>query len=273
MGVRHWRGAARGIVVVRRLGSGGLAAIMVLFLVLPVLSLVVSVTPAAIGQAITDTAFRSALWLSVRTTLLSQLIAVGTGTALAWRVLALRPRWRRLIIIVVHLPVVIPPAVIGVAFLWALGRNGLLGQPLFAIGVSIPFTPLAVVLAQVAVSAPLYVLGATAAFGGVNPDLITVARTLGASRAGAFFRVVLPIALPGMSSAATLAWARALGEFGATLLFAGNLSGRTQTLPLLILTAMEADVQLAVAVALILAAIAALSLVAVRLIPSLYVPA
>ena len=248
----------------RRLGSGTLAGVMVLLLLLPVLSLALSVTPAAIGQAVADPRFRSALWLSLRTTAVSQLLAVVTGTALAWRVLTLPPRVRRLVVAVVHLPVVIPPAVIGVALLWSLGRNGLLGGVLSAFGLSIPFTPLAVVLAQVAVSAPLYVLGATAAFGAIDADLLTVARTLGASRNGAFFRVAVPLALPGMSSAASLAWARALGEFGATLLFAGNLSGRTQTLPLLILTAMEADVQLAVAVALILAAIAALSLVAVR---------
>ncbi len=257
----------------RRIGSGALAAVILLLLLLPVVSLMLSVSPAALGEAVADPRFRSALWLSLRTTAISQLLAVATGTALAWWILALRPRWRRLIVTIVHLPVVIPPAVIGVALLWALGRNGILGQALSAAGISIPFTPSAVVLAQLAVSAPLYVLGATAAFGGVDPDLLTVARTLGASRAGAFFRVALPLALPGMSSAASLAWARALGEFGATLLFAGNLSGRTQTMPLLILTAMEADVQLAVAVALILAAIAALSLVAVRSLPSRYVVA
>ncbi|MEZ4463608.1 MAG: ABC transporter permease subunit [bacterium] len=142
---------------------------------------------------------------------------------LAWR-LAARPA-PGLVEILVSLPVVIPPAVLGVALLATFGQQGLLG------GSGLPFTEAAVIVAQVVVAAPFYVQGAAAAFRKVDADLLLVARTLGAGRARTFFGVALPAALPGLLAGAALAWARALGEFGATLLFAGNLSGRTQTMP------------------------------------------
>jgi molybdate transport system permease protein len=125
-----------------------------------------------------------------------------------------------------------------------------------------------VLLAQIVVSAPFYVQAAANAFRRVDIDVLIVARTLGASPNAAFFRVAVPIALPGLVVGMSLAWARALGEFGATLLFAGNLSGRTQTMPLAILTALESDVQLAVVFSLVLAAMGGLVLVGLRLAPS-----
>jgi molybdate transport system permease protein len=168
----------------------------------------------------------------------------------------------------VDLPIVVPPAVVGIALLLTFGRSGLLGAPLTALGIQIPFTTIAVVLAQVVVSAPFYVQAAAAAFRRVDPDLLIVARSLGQRPRGAFFGVALPLALPGLMGGAALAWARALGEFGATLLFAGNLPGITQTMPLAIYAALEVDVRVAVALSLALAAVSVLLLLALRAAPT-----
>jgi molybdate transport system permease protein len=135
------------------------------------------------------------------------------------------------------------------------------------LGVQIPFTTIAVVLAQIVVSAPFYIQAAAAAFRRVDPDLLLVGRTLGQSSSGAFFRVAVPLALPGLISGAALSWARALGEFGATLLFAGNLTGTTQTMPLAIYMALESDVRVALALSLVLAAVSVLLLFGLRLAP------
>jgi molybdate transport system permease protein len=155
----------------------------------------------------------------------------------------------------------------GIALLETFGRNGLFGPALVAFGLQIPFTTVAVVLAQVVVSAPFYVQAAASALRRVDTDLLIVARTLGQTQRGAFFRIAVPMALPGLIGGAALAWARALGEFGATLLFAGNLPGTTQTMPLAIYMALESDVRVAVALSLVLAAMSVFLLLALRLAP------
>lgn len=163
----------------------------------------------------------------------------------------------------------IPPAVIGLALLQTFGRMGFVGAWLSTKGIFIAFTPAAVVLAQVTVSAPYFIQAASNAFREVTPDTLVVARTLGASSSTAFLRVALPIALPGVVVGASLAWARALGEFGATLLFAGNLPGHTQTMPLAIFYALESDVRMAVVLATMLVGLGGVLLLSLRLIPSL----
>jgi molybdate transport system permease protein len=165
---------------------------------------------------------------------------------------------------VVELPVVLPPAVAGVALLLAFGRRGLLGPALGAVGVGVPFTRAAVVLAESFVAAPFYVQAAVAAFRRLDPDLVLVARTLGASRPRVFFTVAIPVSWPALAGGAALSWARALGEFGATLMFAGNLSGRTQTLPLAIYTALESDLRTAQSLSIVLVAVAFALLVGIR---------
>jgi molybdate transport system permease protein len=195
------------------------------------------------------------------TSLVALVVVVALGTPLAW---LLAQRERRVIEILVELPVVLPPAVLGVALLLAFGRHGLLGPFLERAGLSVAFTPAAVVLAQIVVAAPFYVLAATSAFRALDRELLVVARTLGASPARAFFRVALPITRPALLRGATLAWARALGEFGATLLFAGSLAGRTMTLPLAIYAALESDLRAARAIALVLVVVAFALLFAVR---------
>jgi len=246
------------------------AAPMLALLVLPLVALVWASSPADLAAGVRNPLFGPALWLSARTTLISLGVVVCTGTPLAWWLANTGGRRASLVEVLVDLPVVVPPAVLGIALLETFGRGGMLGPLLSSLGLQIPFTAGAVVLAQVVVAAPFYVQSAAAAFRRVDPDLLLVARTLGQSSSGAFFRVALPLALPGMLAGAALSWARALGEFGATLLFAGNLPGTTQTMPLAIYTALESDVRAALALSLVLAAVGVILLVALRFVPRLW---
>jgi molybdate transport system permease protein len=239
-------------------------ATLLAILVVPVAALVLSSSPRDLAAGVQHPLFGPALWLSLRTTIVSLLIVVATGTPLAWWLAATKSRSARFVEILVDLPIVMPPAVVGIALLETFGRAGLFGPFLQYWQLQIPFSTIAVILAQVTVSAPFYVQAAAAAFRRVDPDLLLVARTLGQSATGAFVRVAVPMALPGLIGGAALAWARSLGEFGATLLFAGNLPGTTQTMPLAILLALESDVRAALAISLVLAAAAVLLLLALR---------
>lgn len=249
-----------------RLAGQLLGGLLVALLALPVVALALSATPDAIAAGLDSPLFAPALWLSLRTTALSLLITVSCGTPLAWWLATTERRAARVVELLVELPIVMPPAVIGIALLYAFGRQGLLGPALDGVGLRLPFTEAAVVVAQVVVAAPFFVQAAANAFREIDDDLLIVARTLGASPAGAIARVAIPVALPGLAVGASLAWARALGEFGATLLFAGNLGGRTQTMPLAIFSALERDVRVALVFALVLAAVAAVLLLGLRLL-------
>ncbi|MED5373716.1 MAG: ABC transporter permease [Myxococcota bacterium] len=233
-------------------------------LLLPLLGLFTGSSPVALWAALQRPGTLEALGLSVWTSALALAISVLVGTPLAWWLSRPDARSSRPLSLLLELPLVLPPAVLGVALLQTFGRQGLLGPSLSSLGVEIPFTVAAVVLAQVVVGAPLYVLAASSSLREVDPELLLVARTLGASRWQAFTRVALPTALPGLVGAAGLAWARSLGEFGATLMFAGNLPGRTQTLPLAIFQALERDLEQAQAMALLLLAVALVLLLALR---------
>lgn len=246
------------------------AAPMLVILALPVAALLLSSSPADLAAGVRHPLFMPALWLSARTTLLSLAIVLLTGTPLAWWLATTSGRRTRFVELLVDLPIVLPPAVLGIALLQTFGRGGLLGAQLSALGLQIPFSTTAVVLAQVAVSAPFYIQSAAAAFRRVDSDLLLVARTLGQSPSGAFFRVAVPLALPGLIGGAAISWARALGEFGATLLFAGNLSGATQTMPLAIYITLETDVRIALALALVLAGVSVLLLLLLRVVPAVW---
>jgi molybdate transport system permease protein len=234
------------------------------------MALALASSPADLAQAMGDPLFLPALLLSARTTLVSLLLVVMMGIPLAWWLGRSTSRLARVVEVLVDLPIVVPPAVVGIALLQTFGRRGVFGGMLGAAGIQVPFTTTAVVLAQLVVSAPFFVQAAAAAFRAVDEDLLIVARTLGQSPTGAFLRVALPMALPGVVVGAALAWARALGEFGATLLFAGNLPGTTQTMPLAIYMALESDVRVALALALVLALTALVLLLALRAAPSLW---
>ena len=231
--------------------------VAVTLLLLPVLGLVLGTSVTDLVQAARLASTWQALGLSLGTSLVAMVGVVAVGTPLAWQ-LSRRPS--RVLLTAVELPIVLPPAVLGVALLETFGRMGWFGPALDAVGMHIPFTTAAVVIAQLCVAAPLYVLTATAAFSAARDDHLLVARTLGASPLRAWFTVAVPVAAPGLASAFALSWARALAEFGATLLFAGNLPGRTQTLPLAIYRALEHDIAQARALSVGMLVVAALML-------------
>jgi len=238
------------------LAVGALAALLVALLVLPTLSLLLTASPGAIVAGFGHPVALPALLLSLVTTCVCVLVVVVLGTPLAWWLSARDDRLARAVETMVTLPVVIPPAVAGIALLLTFGRRGLLGPALGSLGWSISFSSTAVVLAQVFVSAPFYLQAATAAFRALDRKLLVVARSLGASPSRAFFRVALPLARSALLGGVAMAWARALGEFGATLMFAGNMPRRTQTLPLAIYTALESDLRAAQALSLLLVVVA-----------------
>ena len=233
-----------------------LAAPLLVTLGLPVVALLWSSSPAALWSGWGTESFRAALGLSLQTSLISLLCVVLLGLPLAMWLNQLRAPWQGLGWAVVRSPLVLPPSVTGLALLLAFGRDG----P-FA-GLELPFSALAVVLAQVIIAAPLFVETAAVGLRRVDPQLIDWARCQGWSAPQVARRVTIPIAAPSVLAGASLAWARALGEFGATLLFAGNLPGVTQTMPLAIYEAMQSDIDVAVALAVALAAVAVLSLAA-----------
>jgi len=237
---------------------------LLLLLVLPIVALFVTSGPAEWLAGLRHPITAPALLLSLETTLTSLALVVVLGTPLAWWLGRSEGRAARAIETVVQLPIVVPPAVAGLALLLTFGQRGLLGGLLGRAGIDISFTTAAVILAQTFVAAPFYVQAATTSFAGLDENLLVVARTLGAGPTRVFFGVALPLARRGLVAGAALAWARALGEFGATLMFAGNLGGRTQTLPLAVYTAFESDLRAAQALAVLLVVIAAVLLAVVR---------
>jgi len=236
----------------------GLAGLVALFLALPVLVLVGrAVLDGALGSALTSQVVVRGLALSLATTAVSLVLTIAFGLPLAF-VLARREfRGRGWLEAIVDLPIVLPPSVAGLALLLVLGRRGLLGGPLEAAGLEIPFTTLAVILAQTFVSAPFFIRSARAGIAGVDRNLEDAARDLGASEFELFRGITLPLAGPALAAGLVMSWARALGEFGATIMFAGNVEGRTQTLPLVVYSEFgggDLDASVAAAAILVLAA-------------------
>lgn len=232
---------------------------------LPLAALVVrAVSEGAFGRSLVSDYVVDALRLSAVTTAATLVLATATGTPLAFALARRRFRGRRLVETLVDLPLVLPPVVAGVALLMAFGRRGLLGDELEALGVSLPFTTAAVVLAQLFVAVPFYVRSAKLGFASVPRDVEEAAAVDGASAWAVFRDVTLPLALPGIGAGMVLCWARALSEFGATLLFAGNLRGTTQTMPLAIMGAFERDLSEVLALSVLLLAISAVVLVVGR---------
>jgi molybdate transport system permease protein len=202
--------------------------------VLPILAIFLRVPPGTLVAQLRSYVALQALAVSLRSSLVALALIVAFGTPAAY-VLGTRPfRGAGVLTALLELPLVLPPAVAGIALFAAFGRFGLLGGALRAFGVQLPFTQAAVIMALAYVALPFYTRQAVAAFASMDHQLLGASRTLGAGSARTFFRVALPLARQGLSAGAALAWARALGEFGATILFAGSLQGRTQTLPLAI---------------------------------------
>jgi len=242
-----------------------LAALALALVLAPVGVLIArGVTRADIGAALTSPFVRGAVQLSLVTSAVAVLAIVALGTPTAYLLARRRFPGRALVDAVIDVPIVLPPVVGGLALLLLLGRQGPVGGPLSGAGIDVAFTTAAVVLAQMFVAAPFYIRAARAGFESVDQRLEAVSSTLGARPWRTFRRITVPLALPSLAGGAVLAWARALGEFGATIMFAGNVAGRTQTMPLAILEAMEADANAAIAIAVVLAAIALAVLIAFR---------
>ncbi len=249
-------------------GAGviGLSALALLFLAIPVIGLVVrAVAGGAVVDALTSPSVRDALVLSLATTTVSLVLAVVLGTPLALLLARRRFRGQSLVETVVDLPIVLPPSVAGLALLLVFGRSGMLGGALEVAGIQIPFTTLAVVLAQTFVAAPFFVRTARAGIAGVDPAMEDAARDLGAEETSVIRRITLPLAAPALATGMVLCWSRALGEFGATIMFAGNLPGVTQTLPLVVYGEFQSgDLEASIAAAAILILAAFGVLLAVR---------
>jgi len=255
----HGRGKAvsvfsRGREIALKAGLGLLLAVAMAFIALPVLALFLKSPLQSILQALHDPVVLDALRLSLTTSSITTLVVVIMGTPIAYVSARFKYRGKELADSMIDLPVIMPPAVAGIALLVAFGRMGLAGQYLNSFGITIAFTTLAVILAQVFVSSPFYIRQARTSFEDVDVAFENAARTLGASRVYTFFHVILPIAMNGLLSGAIMAFARSLGEFGATIMFAGNFQGRTQTMPLAIYTAMQGDLDVALCLSIILVA-------------------
>ncbi len=249
----------------RRGGPSPLAAAPILgLLLIPVVAILVRASPAELARQIQEQAARQALALSLATSTATLALALLFGTPLA-RVLARRPAGgRRWLELAVDLPTVLPPAVAGLGLLFAFGRRGLLGGVLESAGLEIAFTPFAVVLAQSFVAVPYYVRTAAVGLAALDPELEVAAELDGATPAQVFRSISLPLAWRGFVGGAALCWARALGEFGATIVFAGNFPGRTQTMPLAVYLGLERDLQLALTLAVILIGISFVVLFVLR---------
>ena len=244
------------------------AALTLAFLLVPIAAIFLRVPPGDMLDALRSPVARDALRVTLATTLTAQLVILVVGTPAAYLLATRRFRGRALVITLVELPLVLPPAVAGIALLAAFGRFGLLGDTLSFFGLEVAFTRLAVVLAIVFVAGPFFLRTAIAAFEAVDATLVDASRTLGAGPARTFARVALPLASGGLGAGAALAFARGLGEFGATIMFAGSLQGVTQTLSLAVYEQFDVDFDTALAIGAELVAASAALLLAVKLIPS-----
>jgi molybdate transport system permease protein len=243
------------------------AAFSLAFLVVPVVALFVHVPPGDLLHALGTPAARDALVVSAKTSAIAHGAVLLIGTPAAYAIGRSRFRGRAVFLSLIELPLVLPPAVAGIALLVTFGRLGLLGGTLDALGIQVAFTQLAVVLAVAFVEAPLYLRGAIASFESVDVSQLDAARTLGARPFRVFARVALPLAAGGLGAASALALARGLGEFGATLLFAGSLQGVTQTLPLAVYAQFEVNLDTALAIGALFVCFAAAVLLALKLLP------
>jgi molybdate transport system permease protein len=234
--------------------------IALLFLTLPLVALFVRSIANRAWEGLPETAIPDAIWLSFISTTLTVVVTVLFGTPLAFILARRRFPFKRLISVLVELPIVLPPAVAGLALLITFGRRGLFGPLLNQFEITIPFTITAVVMAQTFVAAPFYIRSAQLGFQSVSKEIEEAARVDGAGGFSLFWWVTLPLSSRTLAAGLILCWARALGEFGATILFAGSLQGRTQTMPLLIYNVIERDIDAAIWTGLILIATALVAL-------------
>jgi molybdate transport system permease protein len=243
-------------------------ALTLVFLLIPIVAIFAELTFQEFVDGVTSDVALDAIRVTAETNLIALGLIVFFGTPTAYLLATRRFRGRALLVTLVELPLVLPPAVAGLGLLAAFGRFELLGRAFDAVGVEIAFTKIAVVLAVTFVASPFYVRTAIAAFEGVDPDLVAASRTLGAGPARTFVRVALPLASGGLGAGAALAFARGLGEFGATIMFAGSFQGVTQTLSLAVYQEFDVRVENALAIGALLVLLSALILLVAKLVPT-----
>lgn len=248
------------------------AVIALVFLALPIVALVTAVPLRDLPQLLTQPEVVDAIVVSIRANAIANAIILALGTPAAYALARSRRRGRSALMTVVEIPLVLPPAVAGLALLTAFGARGLLGGALADAGVALPFTEAAVVLAVVFVASPFFLRSAISAFEGIDRDQLDAARDLGASEWTVFARIALPLAANGLRTGWALAFARGAGEFGATLLFAGSVMRVTQTLPLAVYAQLGVDLDAAIAIGILLLALSAAVLLIAKL-PPLWSPA
>lgn len=229
-----------------------LAFPLIFLILLPILAIFLRLSPIDLLSSLQQEQARAAIRLSAVTSLATVVITLFFGTPVAYLLYRRRSKISRVLDTIIDLPTVLPPAVAGVALLIAFGREGFIGRSLYATGISIPFTTIAVILAQTFIAAPLYIKSAALGFASVNCELKKAAALDGANRWQVFRYIMLPISWTSILSGSILTWARALGEFGATIIFAGNLAGRTQTMPLAIYIGFEVNLNVALSLSALL---------------------
>jgi molybdate transport system permease protein len=256
--------------VSRRLFTGGMiaaTAVALAFMLLPIAALFLRVPPGTLFAQLGNPVATDAILVSLKTSAIAHGLVLAFGTPAAYFLATNRFRGRALVLTLVELPLVLPPAVAGIGLLAAFGRLGLLGDTLDVLGVQVALTQTAVILAVAFVEAPFYVRGAVAAFEAVDGALLDAARTLGAGPARVFGRVALPLAMGGLGASSAVALARGLGEFGATIIFAGSLQGVTQTLPLAIYGELDRNFDAALAIGALFVLLGLALLAALKLVP------
>lgn len=259
-----WGTPSDWLIRAKKLSWQFLSLPLLLFIVIPIVAIFLRITPAdlldSLNQAQAIKAVRLSLWTSLVTTIVAWIV----GTPVAYLLAQRRFRFRRLVDTLIDLPTVLPPAVAGVALLMAFGRRGLFGPWLDDLGIGIPFTTSAVVIAQTFVASSFYIKAAALGFSAIDLELKQAASLDGASRLQVFRHITLPLSWAALLSGSVMTWARALGEFGATIIFAGNFPGRTQTMPLAIYVGFEISQSIALTLAVILISFSFLTLLIVK---------
>ena len=248
--------------------SGSVAVLLYIsFIGVPLIALLhTAISDEDLLVSLTSPIVYKALYLSLYTSAISMFVIVIVGTPIGYILAHNRNGIFRLIDALIELPIVLPPVVAGMALLMAFGSNGVLGQFFSNIGINLPFTPVAVIFAQIFVSAPFYIRAARLGFQSVPSTYEDIAQTLGSTPMETFWRISLPLTWPTLFGGFALSWARALSEFGATIMFAGSIAGKTQTLPLATLRAMETDISFAIAISVLALFISVVVLVFLNLI-------
>lgn len=254
---KYWR-------TISYIGAGFLILSVTLYLALPIVALFFRIPPDLFFTTLSNPQVMSALWLSLMTSVISLAIVILIGTPFAYVHTRCTYPGKILVDTLIDLPLVLPPAVAGVALLILYGRVGLLGRYFNMLGISIAFTTLAVIMAQIFVASPFYLRQAKSLFEQFDLSYEHAARTLGASPLRTFLTITLPLTAGGLVSGAVMTFGRALGEFGATIMFAGNLPGVTQTMPLAVYVGMEGNLTIGLTISILLVIISFVIMIAVR---------